>query len=298
MKRRATVIGITIGIALVLVSLISFTNSRIYLAKEKKVMAGFETLMDKEDVTAAELIQYTNENISAVSKGNAVTLVKGIEEVQKANLSQWEKKFDNDALQKELALVYQENGWSLSGFEGIRDNKLKAIVDQAISNGYKVETAEGFFFPVIDYAFYNEYHEAVTMDLAEYFEIMAVESDQTPVKDAALMIDWEEILSRAARQEQFIKEYSSSTQVEPMRELLNRYVTFALFGANNTPLFSYDTKQMMPEAKQAYQEYAWDEEDGSFSALMREYLSVLEENDYRLTSEVDAYRKKAVKSRQ
>ena len=165
-----------------------------------------------------------------------------------------------------------------------------------MANGYKVETAEGFFFPVIDYTIYRKYYQALPADLAAYFELMAVESEETPVKDAALMISWEEILKRALRQEEFIKEYAASEQVDAVKELLKRYVTFALFGCNNTPLFSYDTKKMKPEAKAAYLKHSWDEKQGSFSALMKEYLKVLAENDYRLSEEVDEYRKNAAAS--
>lgn len=290
LKRNLIIIGIILGAILVLVSLIGFIN----LAKEKKVMAGFETLLDNNDLTPAELIQYINKNSAAVSQEEAATMVRGLELVQKANLPQWEKRFENEALQKELARVYQENAWSLANFEDIRDNELKTIVDEAVGNGYKVETAEGIFFPVIDYDFYDRYHQAVTHDLAAYLEIMAVESEQTPVKDAALMISWEEILNRALRQEEFIKEYGSSTQVGAVEELLKRYVTFALFGCNNTPLFSYDTKEIALEAKEAFLNHFWDEERGSFSALIKEYLEVLEENGYRLTEEVELFRKEAI----
>ena len=73
------------------------------------------------------------------------------------------------------------------------------------------------------------------------------------------MIRWEEILNRALRQEEFIKEYGTSTQIKPMKELLKRYATFALFGANNTPLFSYDNKEMNSGAKEAYLKGIWDE---------------------------------------
>jgi hypothetical protein len=274
--------------------LIRFTAERFDLAKDKKVMIGFETLLDQENVTVGEVIQYVNQNIDALSKKDAAVLVRGLERIQKANLPLWEKKFDNEALRKELVRVYQENGWRLDDFKGIRDEKLRTILDEAVDSGYKVETAEGFFFPVIDYSFYDQYHQAVTLDLSAYLEIMAAESDQMPVKDAALMIGWEEVLYRALRQEEFIKAYAASTQVEAVEKVLKRYITIALFGCNNTPLFSYETKQMNPEAKKAYLKRSWDEERGSFSALIKEYLKVLKENEYKLTEEVDEFRKNKV----
>lgn len=296
MKRWLTIVGIVLGSILVLASLLVFINSQINLVKEKKVMVGFDSLLEKENLTAAELIRYIDGNINNVSQGNAAVLVRRLEVVQRANLPQWEKQFENEAFQRELARVYQENGWRLNSYEGIRDNELKAFLDEAVSNGYKLETAEGFFFPVIDYTLYERYYSVVTRDMSAYFEIMTIESEQTPVKDAALMIEWEEILERALRQEEFIKNYGASTQAEAVEELLKRYVTFSLFGCNNTPLFSYETKEIVPEARKAYLGHSWNEKQGSFSTLMKEYLKVLKANDYRLAKEVDEYRKDAVSS--
>ena len=292
-KRMLTVIGLALSLILIVGFAFSVANNLLKLEKEKKVMAGFKTLMAKEDLTVAEMINYLDQYINTVSKKNASTLLLGLERVQQANLSKWQQRYEDSVLQEKIVRVYQ-NQWSREELKDIADEDLKGVLLETINNGFKVETAEGFFFPVIDYTFYQKYHSAITPDLAAYLELMAVESEKTPVKDAALMIGWDEILNRADRQEQFIREYSFSTQIGPARQLSKRYVNFALFGCNNTPLFSYDTKRMRPEAKQAYEEHVWNEEKGNFSALIKEYLSVLEENDYCLTVEVDAFRKKAV----
>jgi hypothetical protein len=161
------------------------------------------------------------------------------------------------------------------------------------NNGYKIETAEGFYFPVIDYSLYKKYRQNVTPDMAAYIDIMAIESAKTPIKDAALVIGWQEVLQRAKTQEQFIKEYGSSAKSEDMKQLLKRYLVFSLYGANNTPLFSYENKQMVPVAKKAYLEAAFDANNGSFSKLMNDYLTILKKNEYKLTKEVDEFRKKA-----
>ncbi|MPM54662.1 hypothetical protein SDC9_101441 [bioreactor metagenome] len=161
------------------------------------------------------------------------------------------------------------------------------------NSGYKIETAEGMFFPVIDYAVYKKYRSNVTADIAAFIDIMAVESDKTPIKDAALVISWDEIIKRAQTQEQFIKEYVNSAKVEDMRQQLKRYTAFAMYGGNNTPLFSYETKQMNAEARKTYLATTFDANNGSFSKAMIGYLDVLKKNDYKLTSEVQEYRNKA-----
>ena len=65
---------------------------------------------------------------------------------------------------------------------------------------------------------------------------------------------------------------------------------FALFGSNNTPLFSYETGEINGKAKIAFLQETWRTEDGKFSTLLSQYLKVLEENNYRLTAAVNEYR--------
>jgi hypothetical protein len=288
-KNVAFLISVIIGFTLAF-----FVNhSSLSSKREEKVMAGFVTLLAQEDLTVAEVIAYVDQHIDEVRTENAGKLVLGLERVQQEKLPAWQRLYEDSVLQAKMVRVYQQN-WALDDFMTVEDEAIRQLVAETMGNGYKVETAEGQFFPVIDYTFYQKYFKAIGADLTAYFELMAVESEATPVKDAALMISWEEILRRAKRQERFIEGYGESTQVEPVRALLGRYVTFALFGCNNTPLFNYTTKEMDPEAKLAYNIFVAQETEGNFAALIKEYLHVLAANDYRSTEEVDAYRQAAV----
>jgi len=73
---------------------------------------------------------------------------------------------------------------------------------------------------------------------------MAEESNNPPAKDAALVVGWDEVLKRALNQEKFIKRYEDSAKVGKVKELYRKYLTFTLFGLNNTPLFEYNSKVM------------------------------------------------------
>lgn len=258
---------------------------------EAAVLAAFNVLLQKEAPSIAELIRYIDDHITAVSPSAASTMLVGLETVQKARLPGLQDKFGaSEAVQAVLAKSKQAG---LTGIATVADLEARAILTETHTGGYKIETAEGMYFPVIDYAFYKQYSRAVTADIAAFIDIMAVESDNTPVKDAALMIDWPEILKRAMTQEQFIRDHSGSVKIDDMRQLLKRYTAFALYGANNTPLFSYDTQQMKPAAKAAYQQTTFDAGRGSFSKIMAGYLVVLQQNDFRLTDPVQQYRNAA-----
>lgn len=262
--------------------------------QEKTVMDSFQALMQRADITIPEILKFIDENIAAVSPKNAAVMVIGFEKLQKDSQPKLENKFASmeEAVQKALANNYQIE-LTDSYINTIQSTQVKGLLAEVKNSGFKVETAEGMYFPVIDYSFYSKYRKAVTPDIAAYIDIMAVESAKTPVKDAALMISWAELLKRASNQEQFIKDYSDSPKADDMRKMLKRYASFALYGVNNTPLFSYETKQMTAEAKKAYLEVSFEANKGSFSKVMNEYLSVLKQNEYKLTDQVQQYRNKA-----
>lgn len=261
--------------------------------KEKNVMDNYNALIQQRDVNIPETIKFINDNIDAVSPQNGSTMVIELEKLQNDKLPKLQDKFaDNESVQKAAAKGYK-NGIDENYINNIQDKSAKDLLLEAKNSGYKIETAEGMFFPVIDYSFYKKYRNAVTQDIASFIDIMAIESDKTPVKDAALIISWSEILQRAANQERFIRENSSSAKTNDMRQLLKRYTAFAMYGANNTPLFTYETKEMDPEAKKTYLETAFSDNNGSFSQAMNGYQKVLRKNDYKLTKEVQEYRNKA-----
>jgi hypothetical protein len=74
-------------------------------------------------------------------------------------------------------------GLDLGKAEEIGDAELRDALLAVRDGGYRVDTAEGMYFPVIDYGRYRKYRGLVTDDLAAYIDLMAVESDLAPAKD-------------------------------------------------------------------------------------------------------------------
>ncbi|WP_371378074.1 hypothetical protein [Sporomusa aerivorans] len=264
-------------------------------AKEKSVMGNFTVLIRNKEATAAEVVEFIDNNITTVSADNASTMVIGLEKIQKEKLPKLQDEFAaSEASQKVLAKS-PVSGVTDSFISNVDNQAVKELLLETKNGGFKIETAEGMYFPVIDYSLYRKYQSVVTQDMAAFIDIMAIESDKTPSKDAALVISWADILNRALTQERFIKEYGNSVKVADIRQLLNRYTAFALYGANNTPLFSYDTGQMAADAKNAYSATLFDAANGSFSQVMSGYLNILKKNDYKLTDEIQQYRNNATK---
>ncbi|GMA97393.1 hypothetical protein [Pelosinus sp. IPA-1] len=269
---------------------ISETN----INKDKAIIDEFKQMTQRNDFTTEELIKFINEKISAVSSDSASMMILILEKNQQLDLTKLEEKYGNDKIQEKIAKNFRGD-FSEGYINNVQDKAIKDLLLETKNKGFKIETAEGFYFPVIDYSFYRKYQSNVTSDIAAYIDIMSVESDKAAVKDAGLMISWDEVVKRATNQERFIKEYSNSAKKEDVKTLLKRYLIFALYGTNNTPLFSYENKLMIPAAKKSYLETITSNgNEGSFSRIMSDYLTLVKKNDYKLTQDVDEYRKKAI----
>lgn len=255
---------------------------------ENKVMNEFQALLEN-NTALPEIIGFIDDNISAVSEENAIVMVDKLEELQNKLLPEMEEKFYDEDLQRKMSDAFMAD-FDISKIYEVEDAELKRLLSEAKESGYKVDTAEGMFFPVIDYEFYKKYAPYVTPDVKEYIDIMAAESNNAPARDAALVIGWDEVLERAIKQEKFIAQYKNSIKLDSVKELYKKYVTFTLFGLNNTPMFSYDAKAMDPEAKEAYMNILKSGGEGGYIKVISDFMNLLEKSDYKLTDEVAKFR--------
>ncbi|MEW6697350.1 MAG: YjgB family protein [Bacillota bacterium] len=261
-------------------------------AKEPKsntIMSDFRTLTEKSP-SVEEVANFINNNIANVSKEDASKMVNEFEKIQKKNFPQIESMFAKDDIQNKINSEYK----AITTQSDIKDNELKELLARTKNSGYKVETAEGFFFPIIDYGFYKKFSSYVTPDMKDYIDIMAEESDKVPAKDAALVIGWDEVLERALNQEKFINTYKDSVKANDIMQLYKKYVTFALYGLNNTPLFSYDTKTLAPKAREVYLNAVTNAGDSEFLMTLGGFLDLVRNNNYKLTNEAEKYRENVI----
>ncbi|MBY9082194.1 hypothetical protein KIH86_19665 [Paenibacillus sp. HN-1] len=242
-----------------------------------------------------EAMNYLNANLYAVGSYRATIMTLTLENTQKAALPAWESKFANDAVQRELTVLY-EAGDSLHMLAEKSDRPaLRAMLLRAEDCGYKLETAEGSFFPVIDYSSYRNFKSHVTGDIREYIAIMAVESNLPMSKDNGLVIAWTDVVSRALSQEAFIAAYPRSNRIAQIKTLYKQYETATFYGLNNTPLFHYDNLEMDLEAEKAYNAVLAKENGSSpYLEKLSAFMKLAKADDYKLTDEVEAYRKENI----
>lgn len=261
--------------------------------KQDKIMAEFAALV-KTDPKPDAIIEYMDKNIEDMSRDNASIMLEELEKAQKNRLPAMEERYDNGGpLQNSLMDIFKTD-FDIDRIYDIEDSELKSLLTETRNMGYKVETAEGMFFPIIDYRYVKKFSQYAAEDMKDYIDIMAAESDKVPAKDAALVIGWDDVIKRALAQEGFIKKHGNSPKAESIKELQKKYITFMLFGLNNTPLFSYDTKTMDPKAKETYIKAVKDNDGSRLMQLLGKYMEVLEKSNYKLSDEVDKFRKSAI----
>lgn len=260
--------------------------------KQDKIMPEFMFLVG-ENYKPDAIIEFMDKNIAEVSKDNASKMLEELEKAQKAYLATLEVEYYEDTVQKSLSELFAPE-FDLDNIYNTEDAELKKLLKETTDMGYKVETAEGMFFPIMNYEYMKKFSPYASDDMKAYIDIMAVETNKVPAKDGALVIGWDEVIERALAQEEFIKEHGSSARMEGMKELQKKYLTFMLFGLNNTPLFSYDTKTMDPEAKEVYTKAVKDNADSELMQLLGKYMEILEKSNYKFTDAADKFRKDAV----
>ncbi|MNB90619.1 hypothetical protein D3C75_376790 [compost metagenome] len=242
-----------------------------------------------------QAVRYINSNIYAVTPYQATVLVLKLENVHKAGLKVWESKFNNSAVQRRLGSIYTAGASMAKLAESTDDSSLRTLLKGAGESGYKLETAEGTFFPVIDYAAYRKYKLYVTSDIRDYITIMAAESALPSSKDNGLVIGWSEVAARALSQEQFVRTYPKSNRIAAVKQLYAMYETDTFYGQNNTPLFHYDSLEMDLEAQKAYSSILSKNTGSSpFLDKLEGFMKLLKENGFKLDDAVESYRKAEV----
>ncbi|WP_150274774.1 hypothetical protein [Paenibacillus tepidiphilus] len=244
-----------------------------------------------------QAIRYLNANMYAVTEYQATILVLKLENLHKSALPAWEKRFASQSVQRELESVYKP-GSSLAELAArTKNTAVRSLLSSAGEHGYKLETAEGTYFPVIDYAAYRKYKMYVMDDIRDYITIMSGESDLPPSKDNGLVIAWSEVTARALSTEQFVRSHPKSNRLPAIKALHEAYVANTFYGQNNSPLFHYDNGEMDLEAQKAYTGLLAKTgklENSPYLQKLDGFMKLLKESGYKLDDSVEAYLKEKV----
>ncbi len=257
-------------------------------SQDKELMQQFNKIVVTSEGTE-DILDFIDKNIANVTKESGTIMLDMMESKQKDYESKIQTIVEEQKFQEAL-LREKKNIDEINENKSLKDPYVIETVNKVKDAGFKLDTSEGMYYTVVDYKTYGRYAENVTEEMKEYINIMATESEKAPAKDAAIVIGWDEVLNRAIAQERYITNYPKSRKINNINELYRKYTSFIAYGANNTPLFDYNTKEMVNDAKLVYLKVAESKENTKLIEKIKGFVEVLQNNKFKLTREVETYR--------
>jgi hypothetical protein len=223
--------------------------------------------------------QFMDENLPVLGELEGNHMLDNLENALKKELDVVNKNIaEFDAEEELMELIGDDFSLSPDMIGEIEDVDLRATVQDAYDNHYKLISREGQVEAVIDYSSLKEYQEKVTDEWKEYIDIMAIESDEPPFNDGALVITFDELAERILRIENYLNRYISGPRQDQLLELYENRLTAYYKGLPNTPIAAYDSGEILDNVYKSYESTAAN--DGYVtSSMIGEYRIAIRDND-------------------
>jgi len=245
-------------------------------SEDVKILDAFKAKLEQKS-SLADLNAQLDADLPKVSKDMADAMLRQLLSYYDAQLSEVQKSFESDTLQQQLRkLKWPFTEDQLANME---DAAAREQVQTALDGGLKLEAAEGFVFPVVDYGKLKRFDADVNPSMKDYIALLSIESDQKTASDGGLVISWDELANRALTAEQYVKDYPDSPEKAGATQKYIQYATNLFYGLDNTPIFDYDTYKAKPEITELYKKIVSEHPDTATAKLAQQFLDVLTKTD-------------------
>lgn len=268
-------------------------------AKETvKVNKQFQQYVQKP-ASLTNARNYLINHIKEVDTWTATQMTLHLENAQKAYLPVYSEKVFPENVQKAINSAYSKSK-SLTYttlLNTIKDSKIRSVLKEGRDKGYKLETSEGMYYPVMHYEGFKSFKPYITKDIAAYIDIMATESNQPSVFDGAIAISWTDLTNRALAIEDFVTKYPASNRSTALQKELLIATSRLLYGTSNTPAYDYDEQVIKPEVKKAYEDALKDSKvDTRILSILEKLLQLLNSTNNKFTPVIEKFLVETVNS--
>jgi hypothetical protein len=156
--------------------------------------------------------------------------------------------------------------------------------------GFGLGLAEGSVFPVVDYARLQRHFQAsLSPAMKAYLEQTLLEERMAAYSDGGIVISLEELADRAAFWEAFNRDNPDFPLREETLEM-SRWTGYSLIaGADNTPSYDFETKDILPEYRDAWA-YTLKRYPGTqLAAKVKAFQELCAAQGWKRTQAVDDY---------
>ncbi|RKP53869.1 hypothetical protein D7Z26_10760 [Cohnella endophytica] len=227
--------------------------------------------------SADKLVASLKKGIGQVRQEQADEMMRALESYYVKNLPELEKKFDADNVQRKLSSLL----WPIDEqqIDALTDDSFKQLLKTTIAGGYKLETSEGYFFPIVDYGKLLTYGDQTTSTaMKAYLGVLALESDNASAGDGGLIISLDELEDRALAAESYVVTFPDTPERTKVEDRFVNYLSMYLIGLDNTPIFDYETFHLLPEVKKQYEQMAADHGGTVIGQLTEQLLQIAAES--------------------
>ncbi len=247
------------------------------IQKEQTIQEAKDLVKQNEE--PEKMVALIQANIQKAGQDGAEIMVSGLEQLQESHLSEYTDLLLTEENQKILMETVQDLN-NPDTYVGMENKDLAALLGKLRKSGYRFENFEGSWYPIVDYASNKQYTEYLSQEMKDYIELMAIESDKVSLKDAAIVIDLNDLSKRLILAENYIVKYGASPRIDRVKETYAGYLWSFVGGANNTPIYDFETKAIRPEIREAYEKFSRENPDLVSTKAVRNWLEVLRDGKY------------------
>ena len=245
--------------------------------EENELMEDFREIADKNN--PYEIKEFIDENIHKVSEEEASEMVDKLDRSLVNNIGAINDgivTLDEDGELIEIGST--DFFFDRENVQEIDNEKLRQEVDMALDNGYKLINVEGSYNIIVDYARLQEYNDYISEKLVDYLEIRAMDSENPPFADAALIIEYDDLAERILKTEEYLTNYPESIRYVEMLDIYETKLDFYLRGIPNTQIYDYATNEIYDSPYDSFTRTS-QVEDSITAHVTGQYLDVIDEND-------------------
>ncbi|MGZ7443210.1 hypothetical protein [Paenibacillus sp. TH7-28] len=249
-------------------------------SERKQILEQFERLQTG-DPEAKDYWVFFDEHLAALPQDDAGLLMQKLLAFYEEDLLKTQDKFAEEPVTQALS----ELGWPIPDeqLKQIKDDAVRQTVLGALAGGYKLETAEGMVFPVVNYGALKKYSSALSEKMQDFIALLAMDSDAKMASDGGLVITWDELAERAVAAEKYFTQYAGTPEAQQAKKLFyTRYLTTYLYGLDNTPIFDFDTFKLTDEVKASYEHTVKTYPGTKTAAAVQGFLDVLKNADWQV----------------
>lgn len=155
-------------------------------------------------------------------------------------------------------------------FNGTFDMSKIAALKPLADAGYRLNTAEGALFPSLDYAkLARLFSPKVSEPMQTYLAMQVEEDSNRATEDAGIVLPLKDLADRAIAKEIFTKQNPNF----PIKVVFSdaQWTQFLLLcGADNTPIYDWESKKVRPEVKENWAYILATYPDSDLAKLVKE----------------------------